>query len=133
MCSLTAFIMYFLSYCELIDFFHIHPILALSVRNNSLRVGSYPLARRLLRPRMIGEIPLSQAPNKVLWDIPPPEAPDDWGDHLVSGPQQSALGYPPTRAPAEQLLPRSCRTAHTLLRCGYVHGCRSTATLLAGP
>ena len=57
--------------------------------------GTYPQARHLLQGRMIGEIVRSQAPNKVLWAIPPPEN------------------------PAEQPLPWSCRSALSHLCSGY--------------
>ena len=60
-----------------------------------LKEGTSPLARRLLQDQMIWEIVQSQAPNKVLWSVPP------------------------TVDPAEQLLPRSYWSALSLLLSGY--------------
>ena len=60
-----------------------------------LEEGAYPLARRFLQGRMIEEIVRSQAPNKVLMTTPPPID------------------------PAEQLLPRSYRSALSYLRSCY--------------
>ena len=61
----------------------------------SWRRGTYPLARRLLRGRMIWEIVMSQEPKKGLWAVP----------LLVD--------------PAEQLLPRSYRCALSHQHSGY--------------
>ena len=57
-----------------------------------LEKGAYPFARRLLRERMIVEIVRFQALNKVL------------------------MATPPSNDPAEQLLPRSYRSALSQLR-----------------
>ena len=59
-----------------------------------LEEGTYPLPRRILQGRMIGEIIRSQVPNKVLWAVHPPVD------------------------PAEQLLPRSNRCALSQLHTG---------------
>ena len=66
-----------------------------------LEVGTYRLARRLRRGRMIGEIVWSQTPNKVLLAVPP----------LVDL--------------AEQLLPRYYRSALSQLCSDYCHQLQS--------
>ena len=65
-------------------------------RPGLLEEGTYPLARRLLLGRTIGEIIWSLAPNKVLLTVPPPVD------------------------PAEELQPRSYRSALSQLQ-SYCH------------
>ena len=71
------------------------PIASPLIFGGVLEEGAYPLARRLLRGRMIIEIVWSQAPNNVFMATLPPID------------------------PAEQLLPRSYRRALSQLRSGH--------------
>ena len=59
-------------------------------------LGRSTLIRCFLRGRLIDEVFLSQAPNKLLWVTPPPLDP---AEQLLPGPVPSGL-YSPTSAPA---------------------------------
>ena len=81
-----------------------------------LEADSHPLARRLLRGRMIWDIVMSRAPNKVI-GYPSTSGPSKdsasplWLDPTTVGQMASPQPEEDLTHPAEQLLPRSHRTA----------------------